>query len=114
MINSKQKDIITKFNDVSDYCHDINSCEDCVLFDDQNNMCVCGECFCPAQVKFCEVCGKALLKGRICEACESKNKIRQEVIEVFNRLESVTAPSAHESFIDMLTNHIYDNYERKK
>lgn len=115
MINEKQKEIIIKFNDISDYCHSINSCEECIFFDDKVNMCVCGELFCPAQVKFCENCGTPILaNSRICGVCEDKRKIKQEVLEIFDRLESVTTPSAHESFIDMITSYIYNNYERKK
>ncbi len=116
MINKEQKNIIIKFNDISNYCLQVVDCKKCVFLDNKTNNCFCGSEFCPAKVKFCEECGKIIkMKSskRLCEDCYSKDIIKQDILKIFNSIDSTVSEDPHISFIDKVTNYIYNNYTRK-
>ena len=111
MIN-KQK-VIQAFNTISQYCYSQSMCDECIFSDSEGQ---CNMDNLVGTVTMCEDCGKTIgskLNLVKCPNCERKPLIKKEILAVFDRLDSVTSPFARDSFIDMLTDHIYEHYERK-
>ena len=111
MINNQK--VLQAFNIVSQYCNSQSVCDECI-FSNSDGQCDIDNLV--GTVTMCEDCGKPIynqLNVVKCPKCESKPRIKKEILAVFDRLDSVTSPFARESFVDMLTDHIYEHYERK-